>query len=121
MLPLRILTDLCSTRSGLLMKNSSEIDEKFTIVLVFQQSIRTAKVFKPNLLISKHRSLKVKDGQWVEKDSVLTLQNNLVLYPGENVLCSSFFFSFISISIFFSFRHLLQMITQFDRKFPVSS
>lgn len=50
-----------------------------------QHSIRTAKVFKPNLLLSKHRNIKVQDGQWVEKDTVLTLQNNLVLYPGENV------------------------------------
>jgi hypothetical protein len=55
------------------------------IFIVVQQSIRTAKVFKPNLLISKYRNIKVQDGQWVEKDSVLTLQNNLVLYPGENV------------------------------------
>lgn len=54
-------------------------------ILVVQQSIRTAKVFKPDLLIRKHRNIKVKDGQWVEKDTVLTLQNNLVLYPGENV------------------------------------
>jgi hypothetical protein len=51
----------------------------------FQQTIRTAKVFKPNLLITKHRNIKVQDGQWVEKDAVLTLQNNLNLYPGENV------------------------------------
>ena len=53
--------------------------------LLVQQSVRTAKVFKPNLLLKKNRTIKVQDGQWVEKDTVLTLQNNLVLYPGENV------------------------------------
>jgi len=60
---------------------------KFFILsfLVVQQSIRTAKIFKPNLLLPKHRNIKVQDGQWVEKDTVLSLQNNLVLYPGENV------------------------------------
>ncbi len=47
-------------------------------------------MFKPNLLLPKHRNIKVQDGQWVEKDTVLTLQNNLVLYPGENVI--KFFF-----------------------------
>ncbi|CAF4828650.1 unnamed protein product, partial [Rotaria sp. Silwood2] len=56
----------------------------FTIQSILQHSIRTAKIFKPNLLLPKHRNIKVKDGQWVEKDTVLTLQNNLVLYPGEN-------------------------------------
>ncbi|CAF1989370.1 unnamed protein product [Rotaria magnacalcarata] len=66
MFALRTFTNLCTTQS------------------IFQHSVRTAKVFKPNLLISKHRNIKVKDGQWVEKDTVLTLQNNLVLYPGEN-------------------------------------
>ncbi|CAF4635816.1 unnamed protein product, partial [Rotaria sp. Silwood2] len=55
-----------------------------TIQSILQHSIRTAKIFKPNLLLPKHRNIKVKDGQWVEKDTVLTLQNNLVLYPGEN-------------------------------------
>ena len=95
MLPLRLLTDLCSTRSGSLMKFTNAFVRE--IVLVLQQSIRTAKIFKPNLLLAKHRSLKVKDGQWVEKDSVLTLQNNLVLYPGENVLNSFFLVVFLSL------------------------
>ncbi|CAF0983312.1 unnamed protein product [Adineta ricciae] len=66
MFALKTLANLCTTQSTL------------------QHSIRTAKVFKPNLLLSKHRNIKVQDGQWVEKDTVLTLQNNLVLYPGEN-------------------------------------
>lgn len=82
-------TNLCFTQSSkssiyILIKNKFMFF--FPIFLVVQQSIRTAKVFKPNLLISKHRDIKVKDGQWVEKDTVLTLQNNLVLYPGENVM-----------------------------------
>jgi len=50
---------------------------------VIIQSIRT-KTFKPNLLLPKYRTMKVVDGQWVEKDDVLILQNNLNLYPGEN-------------------------------------
>lgn len=84
------LANFCSTQSSksliyILIKNLIEF-----ISLALQQSIRTAKIFAPNLLISKHRNIKVKDGQWVEKDTVLTLQNNLILYPGENV--KKFFF-----------------------------
>ncbi|CAF4161410.1 unnamed protein product [Rotaria sp. Silwood2] len=66
MFALKTFTNLCTTQS------------------ILQHSIRTAKVFKPNLLLAKHRNIKVQDGQWVEKDTVLTLQNNLILYPGEN-------------------------------------
>lgn len=72
-------------------------------ILVVQQSIRTAKVFKPNLLLPKHRDIKVKDGQWVEKGAILTLQNNLVLYPGENVNKSNNISHSIP-SIFFSLQ-----------------
>ena len=60
-----------------------------SIFIVLQQSIRMAKVFKSNFLLPKYRTIKVQDGQWVEKDAILTLQNNLVLYPGENVNRSS--------------------------------
>ncbi|CAF3741392.1 unnamed protein product [Rotaria sordida] len=66
MFALKIFTNLCTIQS------------------ILQHSIRTAKIFKPNLLLPKHRNIKVKDGQWVEKDTVLTLQNNLVSYSGEN-------------------------------------
>ncbi len=114
MFALKTLIDLCTTQSSKLIYISINILHILSF-LVLQQSIRTAKIFKPNLLIPKYRTIKVQDGQWVEKDTVLTLQNNLVLYPGENVIINKKF-----IFIFFLFdRHLLLMIIQFDRKYPV--
>ncbi len=89
------------------------------IFIVVQQSIRTAKVFKPNLLISKYRNIKVQDGQWVEKDTVLTLQNNLVLYPGENVNKNKYFFFEHYYYAFMFIRHPSHMIIQFDHLYPV--
>lgn len=89
MFALQTLANLCSTRSGRLITRSISslmLLSSFSFDLaLLHQSIRTAKVFKPNLVIPKHRNIKVQDGQWVEKDTVLTLQNNLNLYPGENV------------------------------------
>jgi hypothetical protein len=118
MFALKTLANLCTTQSS---KNRSlyfQLKFIYFIVIVLQQSIRTAKVFKPNLLIPKHRNIKVKDGQWVEKDTVLTLQSNLVLYPGENVRQKTFVFSKF-FPIFLFPRHQLRMIIQSDPKSPV--
>ena len=86
MFAIKTLGSLCSSRAGKARSMlRSNVHTVSILGLLVQQSVRTAKVFKPNLLIKKNRTIKVQDGQWVEKDTVLTLQNNLVLYPGENV------------------------------------
>ncbi|CAF1002706.1 unnamed protein product [Didymodactylos carnosus] len=51
----------------------------------FTQSLRTKKT-RPHLQLPKYREMKVEDGQWVEKNDILILQNNLNLYPGENTV-----------------------------------